>query len=101
MAVQEMPTTSALHMFSMLPMQAHQLDLACTESDVVVRVGKELCNLTFFAGNGLICRPPSSQRPSFEPFPNGTSDLDQVVVRIIFVHNRVRIVALHKADCKL
>ena len=44
---------------TMIPFwQGRNLNLACRDSDVTVRIGTEFCNVTSLSLNQLTCKPP-------------------------------------------
>ena len=42
-------------------LQGKNLNLAARESDVIVRIGNERCNITTLSIHQLVCRPPKHQ----------------------------------------
>lgn len=60
------------------------MDRACQESDVMVRIGNSLCNVTSLSRQQLTCRPPVTQPPGVDEdgHPN-PQELPQVVVSTV------------------
>lgn len=66
-----------------LVIEGENLNLACDESDVIVTVGRQQCNVTSLALTQLVCTPPEQQPASTDE--NGIEhdiDLPLVVVRV-------------------
>lgn len=65
--------------------QGQNLDRACRELDVVVRIGSSFCNVTSLSRQQLTCRPPVEQPPVLADGMNvaGDENLPQVVVGLI------------------
>ena len=49
---------SGVHSSSLSVLQGRNLNLACRDSDVTVRIGTEFCNVTSLSQNQLTCKPP-------------------------------------------
>lgn len=66
-----------------LTINGQHLDRACQESDVTVRIGNSLCNVTSLSRQQLTCRPPVTQPPGIDEDgrPN-PQELPQVVVEV-------------------
>ncbi|PSN58484.1 hypothetical protein C0J52_00769, partial [Blattella germanica] len=66
-----------------LTINGQHLDRACQESDVTVRIGNSLCNVTSLSRQQLTCRPPVTQPPGIDEDdrPN-PQELPQVVVQV-------------------
>lgn len=47
-------------------MQGQNIDRACQESDVVVKIGNSFCNVTSLSRQQLTCRPPETQPPAVD-----------------------------------
>lgn len=56
------------------------LDRACQESDVIVKIGDSFCNVTSLSRSQLTCRPPPTQPPTLDSSGNPRSELPEVVV---------------------
>ncbi|CAG0913869.1 unnamed protein product [Notodromas monacha] len=64
-----------------LTINGRELDRACTEADVIVRIGTKICNVTSLSRNQLTCRPPDEQPPGFDDYGKPTTgQLPEVVV---------------------
>ncbi|XP_044257238.1 plexin A3 [Tribolium madens] len=64
-----------------LNINGQNIDRACQESDVEVRIGNSFCNVTSLSRQQLTCRPPETQPPALnnEGQPNGEA-LPEVTV---------------------
>ncbi|KAJ8983519.1 hypothetical protein NQ317_012010 [Molorchus minor] len=64
-----------------LNINGQNIDRACQESDVEVRIGKSFCNVTSLSRHQLTCRPPETQPQPIndQGLPNGEA-LPEVVV---------------------
>ncbi|XP_054746803.1 plexin-A2 isoform X1 [Anastrepha obliqua] len=58
-----------------LTINGRNLDRACKETDVVVRIGKGICNITSLSRQQLTCRPPPESATESGPGP-------EVIVRV-------------------
>lgn len=68
-----------------LNINGQNIDRACQESDVEVRIGKSFCNVTSLSRQQLTCRPPETQPPASDDSGNnggGSTALPEVVVTI-------------------
>lgn len=66
-----------------LVVEGENLNLASDESDVIVTVGQQQCNVTSLALAQLVCTPPAQQPPSTDENGNENDiDLPLVVVRV-------------------
>lgn len=66
-----------------LTINGQHIDRACQESDVEVKIGNALCNVTSLSRQQLTCRPPEAQPPAVNE--NGElneQELPTVVVKI-------------------
>uniref|UniRef100_A0A8D8STZ2 Plexin-B n=1 Tax=Cacopsylla melanoneura TaxID=428564 RepID=A0A8D8STZ2_9HEMI len=64
-----------------LTINGKYLDLVFDESDVTVRIGIEVCNVTSIANNQLTCIPPAEQPSnSLDDNPKGITELPNVTV---------------------
>ena len=62
--------------------QGRNLNLACRDSDVTVRIGTEFCNVTSLSLNQLTCKPPKKAPLAIGPDGQPTDEqLPEVVVR--------------------
>jgi plexin A len=75
------------------------LDRACQESDVTVRIGNSLCNVTSLSRQQLTCRPPVTQPPGIDEdgHPN-PQELPQVVVSVVYIVG-LKLGCLHPVAC--
>lgn len=63
--------------------QGQNIDRACQESDVEVKIGKSYCNVTSLSRYQLTCRPPESQPPPLdESADQNVEALPEVVVTV-------------------
>ncbi|KAJ8955408.1 hypothetical protein NQ318_003506 [Aromia moschata] len=64
-----------------LNINGQNIDRACQESDVEVRIGKSFCNVTSLSRHQLTCRPPETQPEPLndQGVPNGEA-LPEVIV---------------------
>ncbi|XP_049316006.1 plexin-A2 [Bactrocera dorsalis] len=60
-----------------LTINGRNLDRACKETDVIVRIGKGICNITSLSRQQLTCRPPPEV-----PTESGNESGPEVIVRI-------------------
>ncbi|XP_044766008.1 plexin-A4 [Coccinella septempunctata] len=66
-----------------LNINGQNIDRACQESDVEVRIGNSFCNVTSLSRQQLTCRPPETQPPALDSNGLPTSeDLPEVVVTV-------------------
>ncbi|XP_066998157.2 plexin A3 [Anabrus simplex] len=64
-----------------LTINGQHLDRACQESDVVVKIGNNFCNVTSLSRQQLTCRPPRMQPPAIDKEGNiNPQELPEVVV---------------------
>ncbi|XP_030756374.1 plexin-A4 [Sitophilus oryzae] len=66
-----------------LNINGQNIDRACQESDVEVRIGTSYCNVTSLSRQQLTCRPPEVQPPGVDQrgLPNGET-LPEVIVTV-------------------
>lgn len=79
------PFVSSLKLYKgdTLVIEGENLNLACDESDVMVTVGTQQCNVTSLALTQLVCTPPAQQPISTDENGNENDiDLPLVVVRV-------------------
>lgn len=63
--------------------QGQNIDRACQESDVEVKIGKSYCNVTSLSRQQLTCRPPETQPPPLdESTDQNVEALPEVVVTV-------------------
>lgn len=64
-----------------LNINGQNIDRACQESDVEVRIGTSFCNVTSLSRQQLTCRPPETQPPALDESGNGDVEaLPEVIV---------------------
>lgn len=64
-----------------LTINGQHLDRACQESDVVVQIGNNYCNVTSLSRQQLTCRPPETQPPAIDDQgQTDEQDLPEVIV---------------------
>lgn len=72
----ECQSVLSLEVLSVRLVQGNNLDRACQESDVIVRIGTSFCNVTSLSRVQLTCRPPTDQPPAQDK--NGNPDRGQI-----------------------
>lgn len=71
-----------------LTINGNNLDRACQESDVIVRIGTSICNVTSLSRVQLTCRPPTDQPPAQDR--NGNPDRNQIPQVVVEVGDKLK-----------